>query len=83
MVGIDDKDREQLCRQGLATVAIAMAADAAPMAVRIVMALRPIEDSALKDLRGEAATVVYSNSDDHLRECCADATNRTLDIGTL
>jgi hypothetical protein len=32
----------------------------------------------VKDLCGEAATVAYSNSGDHLRECCADAANRPL-----
>lgn len=35
----------------------------------------------VKDLRGAAATVVGSNSSDHLRDCCADTANRLLDIG--
>ena len=39
--------------------------------------------AALKDLRGEAASVAGSNSGDHLRECCADTANRLLDIGIL
>src|SRR5258708_25299196 len=39
--------------------------------------------AALKDLRGEAATVACSNSGDHLRECRADVANRRLDIGIL
>jgi hypothetical protein len=37
----------------------------------------------VKDLRGEAASVACSNSGDHLRECCAEAANRPLDIGIL
>jgi hypothetical protein len=39
--------------------------------------------AALQDLRGEAAPVAGSNSGHHLRECCADAANRALDIGIL